>query len=235
MSINEATQTVEFDTAWARACNTVAALAYAKLPASLHSRIERATAIALQGGVILEEDGHSAMIKGSQADTWYACNGHCTCEDALYAPEALCKHLLAKKIYLRAGEVLREPVTRTITAPTPDTPPSAPHGIRAEHIATIQGKRYVKFAGLLERAHEEGLMELTATWTYNDENLSLATATATFNDGRRFTDGGDSTKENVSRQVAPHWRRMSLARAKARALRTALGVDLCALEELGDE
>ena len=99
----------------------------------------------------------------------------------------------------------------------------------------IQGKPFVKFAGLLQMAHERGLVALTADWTYNDAELSLAHAVATFQDGRRFEESGDATPANTNRKVAVHFRRVALTRAKARVLRDALGVDLVAVEELADE
>jgi hypothetical protein len=92
----------------------------------------------------------------------------------------------------------------------------------------------VKFAGLLQMAHERGLVALTADWTFNDAELSLTHAIATFQDGRRFEESADSTPANVGKKVAVHWRRMSLTRAKSRCLRDALGVDLVAVEELAD-
>jgi hypothetical protein len=50
----------------------------------------------------------------------------------------------------------------------------------------IQNKPFVKFAGLLQLAHDRGLVSLTVDWTSNDADLSLAHAVATFQDGRRF-------------------------------------------------
>ena len=71
-------------------------------------------------------------------------------------------------------------------APAPTTPEAAPaHGIPAQYVVLIQGRPFVKFAGLLTMAHERGLVALTATWIYNDTELSLAHAVATFQDGRR--------------------------------------------------
>ena len=99
----------------------------------------------------------------------------------------------------------------------------------------IQGKPFVRFAGLLQMAHERGLVALTADWTFNDTELSLAHAVATFQDGRRFAESGDASPGNVTRLVAVHFRRVALTRAKARVLRDALGVDLVAVEELADE
>ena len=83
-------------------------------------------------------------------------------------------------------------------------------------------------------APEHGLQSLTADWTDNDAERSLAPAVATFQDGRRFEESGDATPANTHRKVAVHFRRVALTRAKARVLRDALGVDLVAVEELSD-
>jgi hypothetical protein len=83
-------------------------LAHARLPESLHGNIERATAIVLNGGVVYDEDGKHAMVRASNGQTWYPVNGHCTCMGAPHAPEGLCKHALAARIYVRAGDLMRE-------------------------------------------------------------------------------------------------------------------------------
>ena len=77
-------------------------------------------------------------------------------------------------------------------------------------------------------------MELQEHWTYNDTDLSLAHAVAIFEDGRRFEGSGDATPSNVTKKVAPHFRRVALTRAKSRALRDALNIDMVAVEELGE-
>jgi hypothetical protein len=56
---------------------------------------------------------------------------------------------------------------------------------------------------------------------------------ATFQDGGHYRESGDATPENVTKKVAPHFRRVALTRA--RVLRDALGVDLVAVEELAEE
>jgi hypothetical protein len=123
----------------------------------------------------------------------------------------------------------------------PDAPASVrapvetPQGVPAQHVVVIQGKPFVRFAGLLQMAHDRGLLALTAHWTFNDAELSLAHAVATFQDGRRFEESGDASPANVTRKVAVHFRRVALTRAKARVLRDALGVDLVAVEELAEE
>ena len=126
-------------------------------------------------------------------------------------------------------EVEPEPAPAGITSS--DVTP-APAGIDPRHVVLIQGKPFVKYAGLLEMAHTHGLVALTAAWTYNDAELSLGHAVATFQDGRRFEESGDASPANCSGKVALHFRRVALPRAKARVLRDALGIDLVAVEEL---
>ena len=83
-------------------------------------------------------------------------------------------------------------------------------------------------------AHDQQLVELQEHWTYNDAELSLAHAVAIFENGRRFEGSGDATPSNVTKKVAPHFRRVALTRAKSRALRDALNIDMVAVEELGE-
>ena len=97
----------------------------------------------------------------------------------------------------------------------------------------IDGKPFVKYAGLLTMAHAQGLQQLEAWFTGVSDTLAVAHATATFRDGRRFSESGEATPENVGRQVRPHFARLALTRAKARCLRDALNIALCAVEELG--
>jgi len=106
--------------------------------------------------------------------------------------------------------------------------------IDPSHIITIQGKAFIRYCGLLQMAQQRGLVSLTADWTYNDAELSLAHAVATFADGRRFEESGDASPSNCTRMVATHFRRVALTRAKARVLRDALGIDLVAVEELAE-
>jgi hypothetical protein len=145
-----------------------------------------------------------------------------------------------------AAPAAPEPVPAPAEPPAPEpqaeapvpVPPAAPQdtppGVPQQHVVLIQGKPFVRFVGLLQMAHERGLVALTANWTFNDAELSLAHAVATFQDGRRFEESGDATPANTNRKVALHFRRVSLTRAKARVLRDALGVDLVAVEELSD-
>src|SRR5439155_25254273 len=113
-----------------------------------------------------------------------------------------------------------DPVPATVPAHTgSDTAVETPQGVPQQHMVLIQGRPFVKFSGLLAMAHERGLIALTVDWTYNDGELSLAHAVATFKDGRVFEESGDATPANTNRKVAVHFRRVALTRAKARVLR----------------
>src|ERR1051326_2088987 len=81
-TVAEATGTVQMHhTLFADAVQQVSALAQAKLPASLHGRVQRATALVLNGSVWVEEDGQTCLVQSSKQG-WYPVNGHCTCVDA---------------------------------------------------------------------------------------------------------------------------------------------------------
>ena len=77
-------------------------------------------------------------------------------------------------------------------------------------------------------------MSLTADFITVTADLALAHAVATFQDGRVFAESGDATPDNVNKKVRPHFARMALTRAKARALRDALNIGMCSLEELAE-
>ena len=74
-TVAESASTVQMHhTLFADAVHQVSQVAHAKLPESLHGRLERATAIVLSGGVFVEEDG-STQVRCTNG--WYSVNGHC--------------------------------------------------------------------------------------------------------------------------------------------------------------
>ena len=242
-------------TAWREAIAEIAEKAKATLP-ECNGRIEKAVAIVLNGDVELLEGGKAKVASQSNGTTAYhIVNGECSCKDFPKAPQGFCKHRLAYGIHKRAYTLAKQKLAQldsassgqaeTPSQPTPTQPPApsaplpeapveTPQGIPPQHVVLIQGRPFVKFAGLLQMAHERGLVSLTAAWAFNESELSLAHAVATFQDGRRFEESGDATPANTNRKVAPHFRRVALTRAKARVLRDALGVELVAVEELSD-
>lgn len=232
--------------AWRAAVAEIADKAKQTLP-DCTGRVDRAVAIVLNHDVELLEDGKARVCSQSNGQVVYhVVNGECTCKDFPKAPSGWCKHRIAAGLYKRAQALVQRQLAQSNGASNghaaPDSAPAhaeapaeTPQGVPAPHVVLIQGKPFVKFAGLLQMAHDRGLVALTADWTYNDGELSLAHAVATFQDGRRFEESGDATPANTNRKVAVHFRRVALTRAKARVLRDALGVDLVAVEELAEE
>ncbi len=248
--------------AWREAVAEIAEKAKATLPDCV-GRVDRAVQIVLNHDVEIMDDGKAKVASQSNGEVVYhLVNGECTCKDYPKAPSNWCKHRIAAGLFKRAtaliqrklaqqngasnGHAAPAPVPVQVETPTvppteapapaqPAAPAETAQGVTAQYVVLIQGRPFVKFAGLLKMAHEHGLVTLTADWIYNDAELSLAHAVATFQDGRRFEESGDASPGNVTRLVAVHFRRVALTRAKARVLRDALGVDLVAVEELADE
>ena len=223
------------DTAWTTAVRKVSELAHAKLPEAMHGRIERATALAITHGVFFEEDGVTCQVRGSKVGVWHRLTPHCDCEDSLRAPEGLCKHVLGKKIACRAATLLQHILPPLVQTPgQPGAEASASCSIDPQFVIQLHGKSFVLYAGLLAAAHRQKLVELTARFVSVTSEMAVAEATAIFEDGRKFSEAAEATPANVGAQVRPHFARLALVRAKARALRDALNIGMCTVEELGD-
>jgi hypothetical protein len=205
--------------AFRTAVDQVAANAKSVLP-ECASRIDKAVALVLQGDVALLPDGHARVASQCHGTLVYRIvNGTCDCPDFSRAPSSWCKHRLAAGIQKRAMALLAVPQTAAATIP-------------AAFVTTIHGRDFVQFAGLLALAHAHGLVSLTAELVTVTTDLALAKATATFADGRTFTEAADATPDNVNAGVRKHFARCALTRAKARCLRDALNISTCAVEEL---
>src|SRR5262245_39519042 len=97
-TVAESTSTVETHRLlFPDAVRQVSAIAHAKLPESLHGRLERATALVLQGAVWVEDDGQTTQVKSTSGQGWYVVNGHWPCEDAPRAPQGYCKHRVRRE------------------------------------------------------------------------------------------------------------------------------------------
>ena len=65
-TVPESATTIQTDRLlWPDAVQRVSALAHAKLPETLHGRLERATGLVLSGAVWIEEDGHTCHVRAS--------------------------------------------------------------------------------------------------------------------------------------------------------------------------
>jgi hypothetical protein len=227
---------------FAQAVLAEAAKAKAAMPHA-NGRVERARDLVLAGLVQRQPDYSFAIASGNTKGKTYVVDrdGHCDCPDALKIEGGRCKHLLATWIWRRARAAVETQDTNgTVPAPdgsnapaerTASDAPDAP-GIPAWALVELHGKQFVTFGGLLAMAHERGLQGLAAHFVSVTAELALAEATATFADGKTFTEAADATPKNVNRQVAPHFPRCAITRAKARALRDALNISMAAIEEL---
>jgi hypothetical protein len=206
-----------------------------------HDRIEQAVQLLRAGEVHWLPDG-SVQVQGpEQEDAIYGRQDTCPCPENAQTPRGWCVHRLAGAIAKRAS-VLVQARLEVLSAPLLPEPSGAPEGednealgratIPPQYIQLIHGKPFVRYAGLLTMAHERGLQKLEATFVSVTKVLAVAQATATFQDGRCFIESGDATPENVHFGVRPHFARLALTRAKARALRDALNIGMCAVEEL---
>lgn len=110
--------------------------------------------------------------------------------------------------------------------------------IDKKFIVNLQGKEFILYNGLMDLAHQEGLIsidvELIQVPNEDNEMTAIAKATAKTKD-KTFVDIGDASPKSVNRMIAPHIIRMASTRAKARALRDLTNVGMTALEELGGD
>jgi hypothetical protein len=217
---------------WCATVQAIADRAKATLP-ECSGRVDAAVKLVLAGDVELLPDGHARVQSQSNGQTIYRLvNGSCDCRDFEYAPSHWCKHKIAAGIMKRAGLSSVVEMPEDTPAAEPQEPvQTSKRQIPAHYVQQLQGKPFIKYMGLLQMAHEEGLTSLTEEWACNDQELSLAHATAAFADGRVFAGSGDSTPQNA-RNIGLAWRRMALTRAKARALRDGLAIDMCSVEEM---
>ncbi len=104
-------------------------------------------------------------------------------------------------------------------------------------IMNIKNKEFVQYAGLLDLAHQHGLIKLEVEHLQfpNQENnyTAICRAVATSNNGAVFSDIADADPNNVNKMITPHILRMASTRAKARALRDMCNIGITCMEELG--
>jgi hypothetical protein len=110
--------------------------------------------------------------------------------------------------------------------------------LRDAHGGVIGTREVVTYAGLLNRAHQEGLKSIATTLVQAPSEANEMTAISmaeVVTEKGVFRDYGDANPTNVDPMILPHLIRMSVTRAKARALRDAINVGVVSLEELCQE
>ena len=110
---------------WRSAVTQAAKKARRALPDSA-TRIDKAVDLILHNHVELLPNGHARVASQTRggAITYTIANGSCSCEDYKRAPSAMCKHRLARGIYVRAMEIAKDFTAKapegTITIPADD-------------------------------------------------------------------------------------------------------------------
>lgn len=101
----------------------------------------------------------------------------------------------------------------------------------------VEEKEVATYAGVLARAHEEGLSSITTLLVQvpcpDNGMVAIVTAQVMTSKGT-FAGIGDANEGNVGRKIVPHLIRMAETRAKVRAMRDAVNIGTVALEELGN-
>jgi hypothetical protein len=105
-------------------------------------------------------------------------------------------------------------------------------------IKNIKGKDFAVYAGVLDLAHQMGLVELKAIPTQyptkENDMRAICTSYARTSDGKVFEDVGDADPRNTDSVISKHIIRMASTRAKARVLRDLTNIGMTCLEELGN-
>jgi len=155
----------------------------------------------------------------------------CTCGD--YArgdktdPHFQCKHILSVLNCLPSGEIENAQFLE-----------KKKHKLDERFIKTIEGRDFVLYSGLLDLAHQKGLLKIEVDPlqfpTKENGFFAICKAMVTSKFGEAFVDVGDANPANCNAKVAKHLLRMASTRAKARALRDYDDIGMTCLEELGD-
>ena len=102
----------------------------------------------------------------------------------------------------------------------------------------VATKEVVTYAGLLNRAHQEGLQKIVTKLIQRPSKDNAMTAISMAKVVTKkgiYVECGDANPGNVISRIAPHIIRMSATRAKARALRDAVNIGVVSIEELSEE
>ena len=153
----------------------------------------------------------------------------CTCGDfarnSKNDPAFKCKHILAVENSVQDNAI------ESATFLDKNIP-----RLKERFIQDIKGKQFVLFAGVLDLAHQKGLLrlevELIRYPSADNKYEAICRATAEGKNGELYIDIGDANPANCSEKIAKHLIRMASTRAKGRALRDMCNIGIACLEEL---
>lgn len=184
---------------------------------------------------VIQADETSYYVESEEGKICYKVSyqdgkeNYCTCGDFVKQsktdPQFKCKHILA---IINSEHDFEKAQYLEKSRPKLDE----------RFITIIEGQEFVKYAGLLDLAHQKKLckldVEILQYPTKDNEKTAICKALAQTAMGDVFVDIGDACPMNCNARVAKHIIRMSSTRAKARALRDLTNIGMTCLEELGD-
>jgi len=151
----------------------------------------------------------------------------CTCGDFARNqkdPKFRCKHLMAV-LNCQTGDIHKAEILEK-RKPKLDE----------RFIKRIEGQDFVTYRGLLDLAHQKGLMKISVEVlqipTKENGNFAICKAIAESNTGEIYVDIGDASPMNCNSKVAKHILRMASTRSKGRCLRDMTNIGMTCLEEL---
>ena len=110
--------------------------------------------------------------------------------------------------------------------------------VNERFLITLQGKNYVTYEGLLDLAHQKGLLSLEVDlvqFPNKENNMTAICKAIARTENESYVDIGDASPQSVNNALVPHIIRMASTRAKARALRDLTNVGMTSIEELSYE
>jgi len=186
---------------------------------------------------VIQVDDHVFYVESEEGKICYKASYvddndyYCTCGDFARGSKTdtnfRCKHLLAVMQCIPSGEF-----------ETAEYLEKRKPKLDERFITTIENREFVYYAGLLDLAHQKGLIKLNVeTLQYplkENDHTAICRAVAETSFGNVFSDIGDANPNNCNHKVARHLLRMASTRAKARCLRDLDNIGTTCLEELGD-
>ena len=142
-------------------------------------------------------------------------------------PNFKCKHILSVMNCIPRGQVENGKLLEKIKP-----------RLDERFIIQIEGRDFVKYAGLLDLGHQKGIsqieVEILQMPAKENGDFAICKALVVSKSGETFSDIGDANPANCNSKVVRHLLRMASTRAIARALRSYTNIGMTCLEELGD-
>lgn len=106
---------------------------------------------------------------------------------------------------------------------------------REKYVEVVEGRDFIRYDGLMELAHGKIASietELLQAPYPGNHNMAIVKAIIRDTDGRVWSGIGDASDLNCDPELAPHKIRLAETRAKGRALRDMLNVQMPMFEEV---